>query len=119
MKDRYRRTVIEMARKYSGGGGLPPGGGKRTSWGAVSIQYRSWGCQAARALAQIRFLSNEAPRLPLPDCSNPAGCDCIYRKHDDRRAGPRREIDDTGMHLRSFSGQERRLGRGRRKTDHL
>ena len=47
------------------------------------------------------------------------GCRCVYKHHDDRRAGPRRLLDD-GTTLRtsvSYIGEERRGARGRRATD--
>jgi len=85
-------------------------------WNAVSIVCTSASCEAARALKGRRFLSAGAPRLPLADCASPGACPCTYRKHPDRRAGPRRESDTTGL-KRAGPGQERRGGRGRRSTD--
>ncbi len=85
-------------------------------WNAVSIVCTSASCAAARALKGRRFLGAEAPRLPLKDCTLAAACPCSYRKHSDRRAGPRREIDTTGIR-RSSPTPERRSSRGRRSTD--
>jgi hypothetical protein len=88
-------------------------------WHAVSIQAGGGGCAAARALGGVRYLSADAPGLPLKACSNPGGCRCTYRHHDDRRAGPRRAIE-RGSPLRGgslFPGDERRHGGGRRRTD--
>jgi hypothetical protein len=87
-----------------------------SKWSAVSIVSTSSSCEAARVLKGKRFLSAEAPRLPLPDCTSSAACTCTYAKYADRRAGPRREIDTTG--LRRTMTAERRSSRGRRKTDH-
>jgi len=86
-------------------------------WNAVSIICTSASCEAARALKGQRYLSAAAPRLPLADCTSPDACPCVYRKHADRRAGPRREADTTGL-KRSSPGAERRASRGRRSTDH-
>jgi hypothetical protein len=86
-------------------------------WSAVSIVCTSASCAAARALKGQRFLSADAPRLPLSDCTSAKTCPCVYRKHPDRRAGPRREADTIGL-KRSSPSPERRSGRGRRTTDH-
>ena|SRR6516162_8246100 len=84
-------------------------------WNAVSVVTSGSGCEAARALKGQRFLSADAPRLPLPQCSSPMTCQCVYRKYADRRAGPRREVEKTGLHR--SPDQERRRKRGRRSTD--
>ena len=88
-------------------------------WHAVSIVATSASCEAVRALKAKRFLSAEAPRLPLIECTSCASCPCVYRKYADRRAGPRREEDKTGMRRSSSTGPERRIGRGRRGADRL
>lgn len=86
-------------------------------WNAVSIVSTSSSCEAARALKGRRFLSAEAPRLPLAECTQPGSCRCVYRKYADRREGPRREADETGVQRSGVVEQERRLRRGRRSTD--
>jgi len=86
-------------------------------WSAVSIVCTSASCAAARALKGQRYLSAEAPRLPLSDCTSAEACPCVYRKYSDRRVGPRREADTTGL-KRSSTNPERRSSRGRRSTDH-
>jgi len=90
-------------------------------WHAVSIATGSMvtgacPCKAAVALQGQRFLSAEAPKLPLRGCSNPKGCQCSYRHHADRRNDPRRAIDyDLPSNL--FTGIERRAAaRGRRRA---
>jgi hypothetical protein len=87
-----------------------------TQWNAVAVVTAAGSCEAARALKGRRFLSAEAPRLPLRDCPSSSACPCVYRKYADRRAGPRREDEKTG--LRRPSDDERRRSRGRRSTDH-
>jgi hypothetical protein len=87
-------------------------------WSAVSISCTSAGCAAAQALKGQRFLSEAAPRLPLAECTSPAACACVYRKHPDRRAGPRRESEASGIRSASPVKPDRRAGRGRRSTDH-
>ena len=90
-------------------------GGK--TWSAVSILSTGSSCEAARGLKGKRFLSAEAPRLPLSECTLPGACRCTYRKYADRRGGPRREADTTGLRRSAPAGQERRVRRGRRSSD--
>lgn len=101
----------------------PPKPGTRiritNPWHAVSIECGRQGCPPAQRVAGQRFLSGQAPKLPLVGCTNPLGCRCVYKHHDDRRAGPRRLLDD-GTSLRTnpaYLGEERRNSRGRRTTD--
>ncbi len=42
-------------------------------------------CYAARTISGKRFLSSEAPALPLAGCDN-AECNCRYFHHSDRRS---------------------------------
>jgi hypothetical protein len=91
---------------------------KPNSWTAVSIVCTSGSCAAARALKGKRYLSGAAPRLPLPDCTAPGTCRCTYKKFADRRAGPRREADTSGLRTSSPVKPDRRASRGRRSTDH-
>ena len=86
-------------------------------WSAVAILPGSVCCEAARALRGQRFLSAAAPRFPLQGCSTPQNCHCVYRKYPDRRTGPRRGEEQSGMRRVAHSGPERRVSRGRRSTD--
>jgi hypothetical protein len=86
-------------------------------WTATSVLPNKGSCEVARAIKPLRFLSAEAPRLPLPDCSTPGSCACTYKKYQDRRAGPRREDEDTGIRRYFDPTKERRLKRGRRRSD--
>lgn len=72
-------------------------------------------CEAARNLENLRFLADEAPMLPLSDCSNPSGCRCRYQHYDDRRTDARRE-SDIGLPMKDHPN-ENRSGAGRRVTD--
>src|SRR3981189_1697712 len=97
----------------------PPGPVKEP-WHAVSVVGGPRACPAAEGLRDKRFLSDEAPRLPLPECSSPWRCKCVYRHHPDRRAIPRRETDRGGF-PRPRLAKERRhglKGRGRRTDDY-
>ena len=46
------------------------------------------GCAAVQAVRERRFLPDEIPSLPLPDC-NAATCECSYELFSDRRRVPR------------------------------
>jgi hypothetical protein len=85
-------------------------------WHAVTIISKSSSCEAARAAKGTRYLSAEAPRLPLAECSKPDACTCAYKHHADRRAEARRADDGGG--LRSSSPTpERRMQPDRRNND--
>jgi hypothetical protein len=70
----------------------------------------------ARALGATRFLAEDAPRLPLPDCGAGAACRCAYKHHADRRHKARRAEELIGLR-RPHAGKERRQKVGRRSTD--
>jgi hypothetical protein len=82
---------------------------------AVSVLPGSSACGAAYRFSGQRFLSREAPRLPLPSCDSKI-CGCRFKHHKDRRAGPRRN-SDVGLVSSSYVGKERRGPRGRRADD--
>ena len=71
-------------------------------------------CRAAAAIAGQRFLSEEAPVLPLPDCDTPRECRCVYQHFTDRRTDKRRE-SDIGLPNRYVETDRR--GVKRRVTD--
>ncbi len=84
---------------------------------AVSVQAAAGACKSARALGDQRFLSVEAPPLPLPAC-RVKDCHCHYRFYDDRRSGDERRGPATTLtedFSRSGTWQERH-GRDRRQT---
>lgn len=82
---------------------------------AVSVLPGSGACAAAYRFSGQRYLSRQAPRLPLPSCDAKT-CACRFKHHKDRRGGPRRN-SDVGMVTSSYSGKERRGPRGRRADD--
>jgi hypothetical protein len=59
----------------------------------ASVQLGSNPCDAAKAIAHERYLADDAPHFPLPDC-NRDECRCMMRPQNDRRAGYDRR-DDT------------------------
>jgi len=89
---------------------------KRFRYQAVSIHPAIMeACPAAHALKGQRFLSNEAPLLPLPDCSNAPGCRCKYQHWDDRRQEDRR-ASFNGIGDQYHAGEERRYRKDRRSS---
>jgi hypothetical protein len=85
------------------------------SFHAVAVLPGSIACRSALKLAGDRFLSAEAPTLPLPECDI-AKCTCRYAHFEDRRHMQRRSLDhwESG---KVWIGQERRGPSGRRSTD--
>ena len=75
-------------------------------WHAVAIAPGPRACDAARELRDHRFLSREAPPLPLKKCDS-AECTCRYEHFDDRRKGPRR-AHEIGVSIDGHEGDERR-----------
>lgn len=86
---------------------------------AVTISPMAGGCEAAENLPARRYLVDEAPLLPLPECTK-SRCDCRYIHHQDRRSPeserrrPHGAFVDTAL-LRDIG--ERRSSRGRRRED--
>lgn len=92
----------------------------RTSsqWHAVAIKAKGESCDAVQARRATRFLSSDAPRLPLAECSTSDTCTCVYKHHADRRAHARRQDEkDDGLRRSTKVEQERRQTHDRRKTD--
>ena len=84
---------------------------------AVSIVPGPRACAEAQAMAGQRFLSRDAPVLPLKKCGS-VHCECRYEHYDDRRKGNRR-AHDLCVSIDGYEGEERRTQakRGRRQTD--
>jgi hypothetical protein len=77
---------------------------KSSEFHAVAINCSDSACDAAKALLGKRFLSNDAPRLPLDECTVPT-CECRFRHYADRRNAKNRRNQfaagiggDTGIH---------------------
>ena len=107
--------------------GAAAGRDRRTGFGegeafhAVSIQPAGESCPAVNAISVQRFLSEEAPALPLEGCGS-VECRCRYVHHSDRRGGARDRrlgIGGTDDELEFWSQRDRRLGFGRRQGDLL
>lgn len=90
------------------------------SWKAVTVQPGESACAAAKELSKKRFLSRNAPRLPLPDCTNQDQCQCKYRHHGDRRGDQRRFGSERALFASKpkAPAQERRRPGERRERKH-
>jgi hypothetical protein len=89
----------------------------RTPWHAVSIVSSAACCATAMGLLGIRFLSKEAPWLPLKGCVMGSDCRCWYQHHEDRRVLSRRAPDLWNPVHTRYVREERRRVRGRRSAD--
>jgi hypothetical protein len=89
----------------------------RTPWHAVSIVSSAACCATAMGLLGTRFLSKEAPRLPLKGCLMGSDCRCSYQHHQDRRVLLRRVPDLWNPAHTRYVREERRRERGRRGAD--
>ena len=89
----------------------------RGQYHAVSV-YAAGGCAAARAVSGQRYLSSEAPQLPLPGC-DAVRCKCRYLHHVDRRSGEdRRALSGIKNDLHPGATEhDKRQSRGRRSGD--
>ncbi len=96
---------------------MPADPRRASPWHAVSIVTPNFCCEAAQRARGARFLSAEAPRLPLPTCTYDASCLCSYKHHSDRRGQPRRRDDVMGLRRRGYTVNERRGNFGRREDD--
>ena len=93
--------VAETAKDYKG----------------IGIVCEDDACAAAKALRGKRYLVAEAPHVPLSDCDK--NCQCRYEHYPDRRnpEGDRRSNFGMASDLHGSTAQERRVKRGRRKSD--
>ena len=75
-------------------------------------------CQAARAIAGRRFLTEKAPMLPLGGCDAEV-CRCAYERFDDRRTELRRASDVAFDIASQLHNQDNRtsMSSGRRQDD--
>jgi hypothetical protein len=86
----------------------------KTKWYSVSVVPGKRCCTAAKQVARKRWLSADAPRLPLEKCDLRT-CECRYQHHTDRRGIPRRRVDREAL-PHQFDGQDKRtIKRDRRR----
>jgi hypothetical protein len=81
---------------------------------SVEIRPRGSACRASRLLEGQRFLSKDAPALPLPECTA-VRCSCAFSKLRDRRTDGRR-LDHGGLSASLFLAANRRAKRDRRQA---
>jgi len=55
-------------------------------------------CSCVLKQKGARYLSNNAPQLPLPKCDSKK-CTCHYKHHDDRRSANRRSCNEIHRQL--------------------
>ncbi len=84
---------------------------------AVEVRAAEGACELARAIRGVRFLSAEAPSIPLPSCTT-GRCACVYVHHADRRVGQRRDAYLHGAY-RQGERQDERRRTPRRLSDRL
>lgn len=83
----------------------------------VAINPGEGACRTALTLKGQRFLSDEAPLLPLASC-DVARCRCTFEHHRDRRRSDRRNPYTAQSHTFVVQGGvDRRGRRGRRDSD--
>jgi len=90
-------------------------------YSAVSIRCAAGACAGAQSLEGQRYLGDEAPVLPLEECTS-SRCDCRYQHHVDRRTGnnDRRTVKSEEQDFAlAFGNTDLREGLGRRASDWL
>ena len=87
---------------------------KKEAWHSVSIIRGRQACAAVVQLNGQKWLSAQAPQLPIKGCDKQ--CECRYRHHADRRSADRRET--SGLVSAPPKDGERRTGQiDRRRKD--
>ena len=84
---------------------------------AVEIRCTNNACQAAQDTHSERYLSADAPPLPLGQCDRPDQCQCRYQHHEDRRGNSRRGGESGLTAQQDAERVERRKLKGRRVDD--
>jgi len=69
------------------------------------------------SLTGVRFLSADAPLMPVSGCDAPS-CTCSYAHHDDRRVVQDRRLNDPWRKYQARRARDRREHHGRRITDY-
>jgi len=87
----------------------------KSSWRAVRILPGADACAAVQDICKKRYLTQDAPRLPLRECDRQDKCQCKYQHLADRRGEPRR-ADDSGFGIpKVISPEKRRPGERRER----
>jgi hypothetical protein len=104
-------SIFKASREAAKPQGIPK------QWHAVCVDAKTSSCAKAQEMRKKRFLSREAPVLPLDGCSNPDKCPCTYTHYDDRRGKSRRDEEAKLSSKAKKPTSERRMSRGRRSQD--
>lgn len=91
----------------------------RSRFHCVEAHHPPQCCNAVKDIEGKRFLSAEAPILPVKGCDNPH-CHCDYVHHDDRRSENRRTDLGIQHDMYGQNGEQEHRDEshhGRRKTD--
>jgi len=100
-------------------GKIPKGSPPPTNnpYHAVSIEFDLEACPTIQSISDKFFLANQAPPIPLPECTS-AACHCKYIHHKGRRHAIRRPHTMLTTEAYASTGKlERRKSTGRRETD--
>ncbi len=92
----------------------------RLPYHAISCRSGAGNCAAVETLKDQRFLVEDAPQLPLADCTSSERCKCKYLHHQDRRDNDddRRALYGIKSEFYEYSSkQDRRVKNGRRESD--
>jgi len=101
---------------------------RRRSFKGAAINPCENSCGASKALADKRFLVEQAPRLPLEGCDRIASCTCKYHNYPDRRQDDERRyvygalstVGEIGMKVSNKrSGMDRRSSSLDRELDRI
>ena len=84
---------------------------------AVEIRTTNDACPAAQNTNGERYLSAEAPPLPLGQCDRPDQCQCRYQHYEDRRGNSRRGAESGAPSQHDAERDEQRNLKGRRAED--
>lgn len=82
---------------------------------SVSVETESNACKAVEQLKHKRFLSDDAPSLPLHNCQA-QDCQCHYTHYEDRRDKNGSRRSDVGLSHDLFDG-DGQLNRREKKSD--
>jgi hypothetical protein len=86
---------------------------------SISAEKCNSACEAVKAIQGQRFLLQDVPTIPMPECTS-RNCQCGYVRYKDRRRamGERRALFGLNSSRHVDNGEpERRERRGRRHSD--
>lgn len=108
----FKKLISRLLRKKQVDVGIDS-----TRYSAVEIESKlGKDCAAVQALHRKRFLSTQAPQIPVAGCNN-KGCECRYVYHTERRDEPRRDEDFGLARYQPVENDRRHRSIGRRKDD--